>query len=100
MENTKIVFTGHSHAEVRLFSDEVQAGKMNLAITDGKLVVFHTEVFPDFDGRGFAKLLLNELVRYAKAENLKIVPLCPYVSAQFNRHPEEYQEVWSKNWHP
>ncbi len=64
MENTKVVFTDRVHAEVQLFSNDVQAGKMNLAMTGGRLAVFHTEVYPEFEGRGFAKLLLEQLVSY------------------------------------
>jgi predicted GNAT family acetyltransferase len=47
-----------------------------------------------FEGRGFAGLLLERLVNYAKESGLKIVPLCPYVNAQFRRHPEKYAEIW------
>jgi len=99
MESTKVVFTGHVSGEVQLFSNNVQAGKMNIAITDGKLTVYHTEVSPEFEGRGFAKLLLNQLVNYAKEKDLKIIPLCAYVNAQFRRHPAEYADVWSTDWH-
>ena len=99
MENTKVVFTDHVHGEVQLLSDDVQAGKMSLAMTGGRLAVFHTEVYPEFEGRGFAKLLLTELVRYAREKALKIIPLCPYVNAQFQLHPAEYEDVWSKDWH-
>jgi predicted GNAT family acetyltransferase len=99
MESTKVVFTGHVHGEVQLYSDEVQIGKMSLAMTGGRLAVFHTEVDPEFEGRGFAKLLLAELVSYAREKDLKIIPLCPYVNAQFRRHPAEYENVWSKDWH-
>lgn len=99
MENTKVVFTDHVHGEVELISDELQAGKMNLAMTGGRLAVFHTEVYPEFEGKGFAKLMLSELVRYAREKELKIIPLCPFVNAQFQRHPAEYEDVWSKDWH-
>jgi predicted GNAT family acetyltransferase len=99
MENTKVVFLGRANGEIQLFSDDVQAGKMNIALTHGRLTVFHTEVSPEFEGRGFAKLLLNQLVSYAKEKDLKIIPLCPYVSLQFRRHPAEYEDVWEKNWH-
>ena len=99
MESIKVVFTGRAHGEIQLFSDDVQAGKMNIAIADGKLTVFHTEVSPEFEGRGFAKLLLDQLVSYAKEKDLKIVPLCPYVNVQFRRHPAVYNDVWSKDWH-
>lgn len=99
MESANVVFTGHVHGEVQLSSDNVQAGKMNLAMTGGRLAVFHTEVDPAFEGRGFAKLLLAELVRYARENELKIIPLCPYVNAQFQGHPADYEDVWSKDWH-
>jgi predicted GNAT family acetyltransferase len=43
------------------------------------------------------KVLLNQLASYAKANGLKIIPLCPYVNLQFRRHPAEYEDVWSKD---
>ena len=97
MENTKVVVNNRHHGEVQLFSDEVKAGKMDIAVAAGKLTVFHTEVNAEFEGRGFAKLLLDQLVRYAQEHDLKIVPLCPYVHAQFKRHPQEYNDIWFKD---
>lgn len=99
MESTKVVFENHN-GEIQLYSDDIKAGKMDIAMRDGKLTVFHTEVFPEFEGKGFAKLLLEKLVSYARENDLKIIPLCPYVNAQFRRHPAEYADVWSQDWHP
>ena len=99
MEVTQIVFTDGVHGKVQLFSDDVQAGKMNIATTGERLTVFHTEVEPEYDGRGFAKLLLEKLVSYAREKGMKIIPLCPFVHAQFTRHPEKYDDVWFKEWH-
>lgn len=98
MENTKVVFKdGGIYGEVQLFSDEKKAGKMDISVAKGKLTVYHTEVDSAYNGRGFAKLLLDRLVSYAKDNQLRIIPLCPYVRAQFNRHPEDYTAVWSKS---
>lgn len=99
MEKTEVVSTGRFHSEVRLFSNDLQAGQMNISITDGKLAVFHTEVYPEYEGRGFAKLLLKQLVSYAREKGFKIIPLCPYVNVQFRKHPAEYEDVWLKDWH-
>ncbi len=97
MENTKVVFNENSnHGEVQLFSADKKAGKMDISVADGKLRVYHTEVDAAYEGLGFAKLLLNQLVSYAREENLRIIPLCPYVMAQFRRHPEDYADVWLK----
>lgn len=96
MESTKVVFKNSVYGEVLLFSNEKQAGKMDISVSDGKLTVFHTEVNSEYEGQGFAKLLLNQLVSYAKEHQLKIVPLCPYVLLQFKRHPGEYDDVWLK----
>lgn len=97
MESTKVVFEKDGKkGEVQLYSDDNKAGKMDISVDNGKLRVYHTEVNPEYEGKGFAKLLLNQLVSYAIENNLRIIPLCPYVHAQFKRHPDEYANVWLK----
>ena len=95
MERTEVVL-GNIKGEVQLFSDDKKVGKMDISVADHKLTVYHTEVDEEYEGRGFAKLLLEKLVSYARENDLKIVPLCPYVFAQFKRHPDEYNDVWLK----
>lgn len=96
MERTEIVLDKNQRGKLQLFSDEKKAGLMSIAIIDGRLVVYHTEVNEAFEGRGFAKILLEKLVSYARENAMKIVPLCPYVNAQFHRHPDTYDDVWFK----
>jgi uncharacterized protein len=79
-------------------AEEVVA-KMDIAVIKENLVVYHTEVSEKLRGLGIAPKLLNRLVEYARSNQLKIVPLCPFVLAQFKRHPEQYEDVWNKNWH-
>ncbi|WP_294198964.1 GNAT family N-acetyltransferase [uncultured Chryseobacterium sp.] len=95
MERTEVVL-GNVRGEIQLFSDDKKAGKMDISVIGDKLTVYHTEVSEEFEGRGFAKILLEKLVGYAREHHLKIVPLCPYVHAQFKRHPDEYNDVWLK----
>lgn len=59
----------------------------------GKLLATHTEVFQGFEGKGYAGQLLDALVAYAREVGAKIVPVCPYVQAQFTRKPELYADV-------
>lgn len=54
----------------------------------GTLVVDHTGVPRAFRGAGIAQLLVDRLIADARAEGTRIVPLCSYVAAQFQRHPE------------
>lgn len=96
METTEIVLNEHGRGEVQLLSNGIKIGKMDVLVRDQRLTVYHTEVDPAYEGRGFAKSLLVALVGYAHEKELKVVPLCPYVRAQFQRNPEIYQDVWYK----
>lgn len=96
MESTEIVLDNNQRGELQLFSDGAKAGLMSIALIGGKLVVYHTEVDEAYEGRGFAKILLEKLVSYARENKIMIVPLCPYVNAQFHRHPDIYKDVWFK----
>lgn len=73
--------------------------EMEIAIRDGNLTVYHTEVAEAMKGQGIASNLLKEMVSYARSNNLKVIPLCPYVLAQFKRKPDEYADIWNKKWH-
>ena len=73
-----------------------QIAELVFSIQDDHLTVYHTEVLPEQEGKGLAKHLLDELVDYSRVHNLKVIPLCPYVSTQFRRHPAKYSDVWSK----
>ena len=97
MERTEVVLNEANRGEIFLFSDEQKAGKMDISVKADTLKVYHTEVDEQYNGRGFARILLDKLVAYARENSLKIIPLCPYVHGQFKRRPEEYADVWLKN---
>ena len=48
----------------------------------------HTEVPPAFEGRGIAAALVREALAWARAQGLKVWPLCSYVAVYMRRHPE------------
>jgi len=39
-------------------------------------------------GTGAAKALVDRLIADARSEGLRVIPLCSYVKAQYQRHPE------------
>ena len=48
----------------------------------------HTLVPPAIGGRGVAARLVEALVADAREHHFKIDPVCSYVAAQFERHPD------------
>lgn len=53
-----------------------------------QLIIDHTEVPDAFRGTGTGLRLLKRLMADARAEGRKIIPICPFSAAQFERHPE------------
>jgi uncharacterized protein len=53
-----------------------------------QMVFTHTEVPPQFRGRGLAERLVLFGLDAARQENLKVVPLCSYVAHVLQKHPE------------
>lgn len=84
---------GEQVSAFKLYEKGRKIGEMRVGIKDGKLTVFHTEIEPDREGRGYGKQLFNVMVAYAREHHLKVIPLCPFVRAQFNRYPDEYADL-------
>ncbi|MFB9080061.1 GNAT family N-acetyltransferase [Flavobacterium procerum] len=73
--------------------DGKEAGKMTYTWAgDSKFIIDHTEVSPEFNGKGVGKKLLMAAVEYARNNNLKIIPLCPFAKSVFDK-VEEIRDV-------
>lgn len=55
---------------------------------DGVLTVLHTEVPKELNGRGIGSALARGLLDTARAQGLKIRPICPFVKGYIDKHPE------------
>ncbi|HWI10945.1 MAG TPA: GNAT family N-acetyltransferase [Burkholderiaceae bacterium] len=56
-------------------------------LADGVITITHTEVPPPLEGRGIAGELVQALLDHARAQGLKVRPLCSYARAYMRRHP-------------
>jgi uncharacterized protein len=72
--------------------------EMVVAIDDKNITVFHTEVSNKLKGEGMGSRLLTTMVDYAREHHLKVIALCPFVSAQFKRHADLYADIWNQDW--
>ncbi|HEY4193328.1 MAG TPA: GNAT family N-acetyltransferase [Mesorhizobium sp.] len=57
-------------------------------IGDTKIIIDHTDVPDSFRGQGAGLRLVTRVVEDARAAGKKIIPLCPFAAAQFQRHRE------------
>lgn len=55
---------------------------------DGGIAYVHTEVPPELSGRGIASFLIKYILDDAAAKGLKVKPVCPFVRAYIEKHPE------------
>ena len=60
---------------------------------EGDTITFtHTLVPKKLEGRGVASKLIRAALDSARDRRLKVVPICPFVKAYIERHPE-YQPL-------
>lgn len=64
-------------------------GEMTFSRASDKLIVVdHTGVPDSLRGKGVGQALAARVIADARAKGFKIVPLCPFLRSQFERHPE------------
>lgn len=68
--------------------DGAEAEMTFTKIGDRKIIIDHTLVPEAFRGQGAGLRLVTRAVEDARAAGKKIIPLCPFAAAQFQRHKE------------
>ncbi len=63
--------------------------ELHFTIRSPKLIsADHTEAPASMRGTGAAMALVEHMIGDARANGFKIVPICPYVLAEYRKHPE------------
>ena len=57
-------------------------------LAPGVITLVHTEVPEALGGRGIGSELVREVLEDVRAQGLKVVARCPFVSAYMGKHPE------------
>jgi len=61
-------------------------------LVDGKMIIEHTEVPVELEGKGIAGRIVRMVLDYARARKFRVMPLCPFTAGFIHRHPE-YQDL-------
>lgn len=100
MNDIELKFNDNGRADFVIEGSGERLAEMEISITGDNLTVYHTEVNDKLKGQGIGSKLLEKMVAYAREHELNVIPLCPFVYAQFKRHPERYEDIWNKKMRP
>ena len=56
--------------------------------TAHRIVLIHTEVPPELQGKGLGAALTRAALEYAREHHLKVAPHCPFAATYIEKHPE------------
>ena len=85
-EGSKGAFLAQSEGE--------RAGEMTYSRMNARTVIVdHTGVSAGFEGHNLGRQLVAHGVEWARQNEQKIMPLCPFARALFERTPD-YADVW------
>jgi predicted GNAT family acetyltransferase len=75
-----------SRYELRL-GDRV-VGFTDYQLRDDRIVLAHTEIDEECEGRGFGSRLVAGALEDVRRRGLEVTPLCPFVAHYIETHPE------------
>lgn len=62
---------------------------------NGILIIDYTQTRKELEGRGLASMLVKQSVEFARENNYKIDPLCPFAEVQFDLN-KDFRDVLVK----
>ena len=89
------------HPEINRF--ELRAGDDQVAayseynVLKGALLFTHTEVLPEYEGRGLGSKLAAFALDEARRRGVHVIPVCPFIAAFLRKHPEYHDLVTAES---
>lgn len=89
MNNQIINNTENNRFELSL--DNGDKAFVEYSLREDKIAFLHTEVPEAYEGKGIAAALAKYVLEYAKSNHLRVIPICPYIKAYIQRHPDSIE---------
>ena len=73
----------------RLMSDGEEVGYSEYdPIAPASILIKHTEVLPQHEGKGFGSQLVKQMLNDIRTQGKTVIPICPYALNYIRRHRE------------
>lgn len=82
-----------AQSRYELLVDGRLAGFAQYRLNGKRITMYHTEVEPEYEGRGLGDELARNALDDVRRRALQLVPLCPFIAAYIRRHPDEYLDL-------
>jgi predicted GNAT family acetyltransferase len=82
---------GHK-GEFVWMQDGERLAAMSYSVAGSRVIIDHTDVDDRLRGQGAGKQLVKAAVEWARKENVKLMPLCPFARSVFDKTPD-YRDV-------
>ncbi|WP_326807240.1 N-acetyltransferase [Streptomyces sp. NBC_01775] len=77
--------------------DGALAGVAQYLRAPGVVALTHTEVEPDYEGRGVGGALSRAVLESAREAGDKVAPVCPFFAGWVRKHPDYQSLIFEKN---
>jgi uncharacterized protein len=74
--------------------DGKRLAEMTYTVAGSRVIIDHTDIDDALRGTGAGRKLVDAAVQWARAEKVKIIPLCPFAKSVFDKTPA-YSDVLS-----
>lgn len=97
MQENNISFRNNEEDNQFVVQTEGNSGMIEYEkLAHNHLDLYHTEVDPELEGKGVARVLVQRALEYCRQQNFQVTPTCTYVAAYIKRHPE-FQDLVAQN---
>lgn len=89
MSNNDIVFTSNEAAHrYEAAIDGQLAGYAEYNLLTDAIMFTHTEVLPEFEGKGVGSGIAKHVLGEARTKGLHVIPVCQFIAGYIRKHRE------------